>query len=111
MGIFTYQQNDGHILNMSTGQIYPNKQSMLNDLICNGCNKQVNGGEYIIGVFYCPMCASVIHKNNNDSKNDPKIYALPKGDTNNKACNGCKNNSKNGGSGICQCILGQKVFY
>ena len=26
-------------------------------------------------------------------------------------CDGCTNNPKNGGSGICHCILGQKVFY
>ena len=26
-------------------------------------------------------------------------------------CDGCSNNPKNGGSGICHCTLGQKVFY
>lgn len=36
--------------------------------VCNHCGKVVSGGEYILGVFYCPMCASIIHKNNRDSK-------------------------------------------
>ena len=26
-------------------------------------------------------------------------------------CDGCANNPKNGGSGICHCTLGQKMFY
>ena len=26
-------------------------------------------------------------------------------------CDNCSNNSKNGGSGICHCILGQQIFY
>ena len=28
-----------------------------------------------------------------------------------KACEYCQNNPKNGGSGICHCILGQAVIY
>ena len=27
------------------------------------------------------------------------------------ACDNCSNNIKNGGSGICHCILGQQTFY
>lgn len=27
------------------------------------------------------------------------------------ACDNCPNNIKNGGSGICHCILGQQTFY
>lgn len=27
------------------------------------------------------------------------------------ACENCSNNPKNGGSGFCQCVLGQKVIY
>ena len=26
-------------------------------------------------------------------------------------CDNCSNNIKNGGSGICHCILGQQIFY
>ena len=29
----------------------------------------------------------------------------------NEACARCSNNPKNGGSGICHCILGSRIFY
>ena len=29
----------------------------------------------------------------------------------NEACDGCSNNPKNGGSGICSCMLGQSLIY
>ena len=31
--------------------------------------------------------------------------------TESSPCDKCSNNPKNGGSGICHCTLGQKVFY
>lgn len=49
--------------------------------------------------------------------NKPKVYQkryhpLPPSDVNyNKSCEFCSNNPKNGGSGICHCILGSQVFY
>lgn len=91
--------------------------------ICNGCGKQVSGGTYISNVFYCPMCASVINKNNRASviidnvhikgMEDSKLFDFAKQmqDTfdrgsNSNACDNCSKNPKNGGDGICHCILG-----
>lgn len=85
-----------------------------NKLQCMGCGKFVNGGEYITNVFYCPMCASVIHKNNGDKKNQPKTFAfISYGplDQVNEVCKHCSNNPENGGSGICHCTLGQRAVY
>lgn len=76
---------------------------------CNHCGKEVAGGTYIYGVFYCPMCASIINRNNNlkgFSYPDFGVFVEKS-----SACDKCSNNPKNGGSGICHCILGQKVFY
>lgn len=80
--------------------------------ICRCCGKQFNGGEIILGNFYCPMCASIIHKNNGDKKSDPPIQISHSIlDFISEPCKHCKNHPSNGGSGICHCILGQKVFY
>lgn len=86
--------------------------------ICNGCGKKVSGGEVITGVFYCPMCASVIHKNNGDtkeSKNHVKtdFFICYGKDISQVAevCKHCSNNPANGGSGICHCTLGQRAVY
>ena len=37
-------------------------------------------------------------------ENNPGFYS-------NESCLNCSNNPKNGGSGICHCILGQQVSY
>jgi len=31
---------------------------------CSYCGREVSGGTGIAGVFYCPMCASIINNNN-----------------------------------------------
>jgi len=77
---------------------------------CKGCDKQVDGGTYINGVFYCPMCASIINRNNgtNIQQRQPFIPYQPPEEYNwlSSACDMCSSNPKNGGSGICHCILG-----
>lgn len=74
--------------------------------VCKNCGKVVAGGEFIQGVFYCPMCASIIHANNSkNSKQYQNISNIP------ECCKACKNHPSNGGSGVCQCILGNKNFY
>ena len=73
-------------------------------LICNHCNKQVSGGTYIAGVFYCPMCLSIIRANTLRSQ---MIYPMESFNLHNRgSCERCTNNPSNGGSGICHCILG-----
>lgn len=47
--------------------------------------------------------------------NDRYDYILRRYDTSNTydktACTNCSNNPKNGGSGICNCILGMQSYY
>lgn len=52
---------------VSTGKI-PTTYTWAPCFVCNHCGKIVSGGEYIQGVFYCPMCASIIHRNNRESR-------------------------------------------
>lgn len=95
-------------------------------MICNGCSKKVAGGTYIMGVFYCPMCASVINANNKpapinppEPPNIPQMPDIPKAPTVPQipywptinmfdvpeACKACSNHPSNGGSGICHCTI------
>lgn len=90
---------------------FSNYSSNPSIFICKCCGKLFNGGEIILGNFYCPMCASIIHKNNSDK---PRVEVLNTKTLSNgipKACAHCNNHPSNGGSGICNCILGSKIFY
>jgi len=85
---------------------------------CNGCDKEVAGGAYILNVFYCPMCASYINKNNADAKRvsikpekvEPtshEPFTEYKQDFTPDCCKNCSNNPKNNpnASGFCNCAL------
>ena len=77
---------------------------------CTHCGKEVVGGTYIQGVFYCPMCASLINANNRKSTPAPLIEPTNPFKVNPWAfvpdcCIGCSNHPSNGGSGICHCTL------
>jgi hypothetical protein len=95
-------------------------------MVCNGCGKKVAGGSYIMNVFYCPMCLSIINRNNRaevlappESPNLPQMSDIPKVPEVPKipywptidmfdipeACKGCSNHPSNGGSGICHCTV------
>ena len=49
------------------------------------------------------MTDEIITRHNPVQPSDENYESLP--------CATCSNNPKNGGSGICNCILGQKMFY
>lgn len=106
-----------------------NNTSTSTPLTCNGCGKLVNGGTYISNVFYCPMCTSIINKNNTERKNvyidnvnikDEKDLnlidftkqlwnitdSMKQSSENQSVCEKCSKNPKNGGDGVCHCILG-----
>lgn len=78
-------------------------------LTCTHCGKQVAGGTYIQGVFYCPMCASIINKNNQQSvqKEVPPFFSdwMKQAINIPDCCVGCASHPSNGGSGICHCTL------
>lgn len=73
---------------------------------CSWCGKSVSGGTYISRVFYCPMCASIINKNNSLKCKDLNESDLNINSFGNSVCENCPKNPKNGGDGICHCILG-----
>lgn len=73
--------------------------------VCSHCGKIVTGGELIHSVFYCPMCASIIRSNNAKAVIENNLNSIP------ECCKKCKSHPSNGGSGICNCILGNKNFY
>ncbi len=75
---------------------------------CRSCGKDFMGGEFILGEFYCPMCASIIRANNARSRESSCIKIA---DLIPECCKKCSNRPSNGGSGICHCILGQKTIY
>ena len=68
-------------------------------MTCTNCNKKVNGGTYLNGVFYCPMCTSIIHRN---YAMQPRMHTY---EDVNDPCSGCSNSPANGGSGVCHCTV------
>ena len=72
---------------------------------CIQCGREIKGGEYILGNLYCPMCASIIHKNNS-GKNISNILKYKGLRDVPDSCKGCGKHPSNGGDGICHCTLG-----
>ena len=77
-------------------------------------------------VFFAKNCALVMKQVELNSRPDwcPLIEVEPEstpvntnsiynyyGPFSNESCINCSNNPKNGGSGICHCILGQQIIY
>ena len=64
---------------------------------------------------YCDWTTKeiVIERELNGTISDMQQYPVQPSDENYESlpCATCSNNPKNGGSGLCHCILGQKVFY
>ena len=64
---------------------------------------------------YCDWTTKeiVIERELNGTISDMQQYPVQPSDENYESlpCATCSNNPKNGGSGLCYCILGQKVFY
>lgn len=74
-------------------------------LCCTNCNKEVAGGTYISGVFYCPMCYSVIVANLSKGEKQISNISVPSIDMLPDACKCCSNHPSNGGTGICHCTI------
>ena len=71
---------------------------------CSHCGKAVAGGTYVSGVFYCPMCASVINRNYAGIDGKARPDSGP--------CQGCPSNPATNpdASGICHCTVGITKF-
>lgn len=102
------QSTTGHANGISSTGTGGNTSAV--KLRCAHCGKEVTGGTYIQNVFYCPMCTSIINKNNGTvvpaepaspftGIKMPMFYMMP------DSCKQCGNHTSNGGSGICHCTI------
>ena len=80
-----------------------NGSALSSNMTCNYCGREINGGTLYSGVLYCPMCASLINRNNAGQAWLSAQYSMF---YSNPSCLSCGQNPKNGGSGICNCIMG-----
>ena len=82
----------------------PNTSAASGNRACGYCGRTVSGGTFVSGVFYCPMCASILNRNNS--------IGAQRSFENQRPCDGCSSNPSNNphASGVCHCTLGSIQF-